>query len=324
MAFVDDLTIRVKAGRGGDGVVRFRHEKFREFGGPSGGDGGRGGDVYIEGIRDIGILFSYKTIKEFRAGNAVHGQNNNKKGKDGEDITIKVPVGSVVTNLVSKEKFEILKDGERIQILRGGRGGLGNDHFKSSTNQTPKEFTPGERGQEAEIHIEVQLIAEAGFVGLPNAGKSSLLNALTRAHAKVANYAFTTLEPNLGDFYGFILADIPGLIEGASSGKGLGNKFLRHIARTGLIIHCVSLEQENPEEVYKTIRKELDEYPGDIKKKKEILVLTKADLVETRKIEDTIKAFKKHRKDVYITAIPDQESVDLFAKELVQILRSEN
>lgn len=321
MAFVDDITLHAEAGRGGNGVVRFLHEKFKEFGGPCGGNGGHGGDVYVEGIRDIGILFSYKTIKGFKAENAGHGETRSRKGKDGEDVTIKIPIGSVVTNVATGQKLEILKEGERVRILRGGRGGLGNEHFKSSTNQTPQEFTPGELAEEGDFHIEVQLIAEAGFVGLPNAGKSSLLNAITRAKAKVANYAFTTLEPNLGDYYGHILADIPGLIEGASSGKGLGNKFLRHISRTGLIIHCVSLEQEDPFSVYTMVRKEIEAYPGNLAEKEEIIVLTKADLVETRIIDDAKKAFKKHKKSVIVTSIEDHESLSTFGKELLKALK---
>ncbi|MFA6095656.1 MAG: GTPase, partial [Candidatus Paceibacterota bacterium] len=227
MAFVDEVTFHARAGRGGSGVVRWLHEKGKEYMGPAGGNGGKGGDVYVEAVRDIGILHGYRNIKLFEAEKGGDGGKKSMDGKTGEDLVLKLPVGSVVTNLDTLQSFDLLKEGERVLVLKGGRYGLGNEHFKGSTNQRPEMTTEGRVGEEADFHIELRLVVDAGFVGFPNAGKSSLLNALTNAKAKVAAYQFTTLEPNLGDLYGFILADIPGLIEGASEGKGLGDKFLR-------------------------------------------------------------------------------------------------
>ena len=216
MALIDELTLHIKAGKGGDGVVRWIHEKFKEFGGPGGGDGGRGGSVYAHAVRDSWLLARYRNTKEFVGKDGEDGGNHLCKGSDGEELVIDFPVGSIIKNLDTGEEVRLEEEGQKVLLLKGGNGGLGNDHFKGSTNQQPKQQTDGKPGEEADFYIEVELIAEAGFIGLPNAGKSSLLNALTRANVKVGNYEFTTLEPNLGDLYGHILADIPGLIEGAS------------------------------------------------------------------------------------------------------------
>jgi GTPase len=222
MAFVDELKIYAVAGHGGHGVVRWLHEKGKEFSGPSGGNGGKGGDVYIKGVRDIGRLAALVHKKEFKAGRADDGQRNSRQGKNGEDLIIELPIGSIIKNLSTEKTYRLDKEGETIKVLEGGRGGLGNEHFKASTNTSPKESTPGKEGESAHFHIELELVADAGFAGLPNAGKSSLLNALTNAKSKVAAYQFTTLEPALGEMEGFILADIPGLIEGASEVKVWG------------------------------------------------------------------------------------------------------
>lgn len=231
MAFVDEVKINIKAGRGGSGVVRWLNEKNKEYSGPSGGNGGAGGDVYAESVLDLGVLINYKNIKILEASDGRDGAKKSRQGSKGEDLNIKVPVGSILTNLSTLERFELNKEGDKVLILKGGKGGLGNEHFKASTNIRPEQSTPGRDGEEAVFLIELELIAHVGLVGLPNAGKSSLLNVLTNARSKVGNYAFTTLEPNLGDLYGYIIADIPGLIEGASDGKGLGHKFLRHIKK---------------------------------------------------------------------------------------------
>jgi GTPase len=242
-------------------------------------------------------------------------------GRDGDDLIIKLPVGSVVYNMDTEQSFELLKEGERVLILKGGRYGLGNEHFKGSTNQRPKQTTEGRIGEEADFHVVLKLIVDAGFVGFPNAGKSSLLNSLTNAKSKVAAYQFTTLEPALGDMHGFILADIPGLIEGASEGKGLGDKFLRHIARTKMILHCISLENEDIAAAYKTIRKELENYSEELASKREILVLTKTDLVDEKTLKAKVKEAKKLNPDVLYVSVINDEQAKAFKDGLVKILR---
>jgi GTP-binding protein len=321
MAFIDEVSFHAKAGRGGSGVVRWLHEKGKEFMGPAGGNGGKGGDVYALAVRDIGILTTYKNIKVFEAENGGDGNKKSMDGKTGEDLILKLPVGSVVSNLDTEQRFELLKEGEKVLMLKGGRYGLGNEHFKASTNVRPMQTTDGRDGEEADFHVEIKLIVDAGFAGFPNAGKSSLLNALTNAKAKVASYQFTTLEPNLGEMHKFILADIPGLIEGASEGKGLGDKFLRHIERTKMIIHCISLENEDIKLAYKTIRGELEAYSDELTKKKEIIVLTKTDLVDEKTLAKKIKEAKKLNPDVFSVSIADDEQIKKFKDDLVKILR---
>ncbi|MBX4209310.1 GTPase ObgE [Candidatus Parcubacteria bacterium] len=322
MAFVDEVTFHVKAGKGGDGVERWLHEKGKEFMGPAGGNGGKGGDVYVEAVRDIGILNNYRNIKLFEAENGKNGDKKGMEGRAGEDLILKLPVGSVVYNMDTEQSFELLKEGERVLVLKGGRYGLGNEHFKGSTNQTPMQTTDGRIGEEADFKIVLKLIVDAGFVGFPNAGKSSLLNALTNAKSKVAAYQFTTLEPSLGDMFGFILADIPGLIEGASEGRGLGDKFLRHISRTKMILHCISLENEDIAAAYKTIRKELENYSEDLAAKREIVILTKTDLVDEKTLKAKIKEAKKLNPDVLSVSILDDEQTKALKDGLVKILRA--
>jgi GTP-binding protein len=321
MAFVDELRIHAVAGQGGNGVVRWRHEKGKEFSGAAGGNGGKGGDVYFRGVRDIGLLASYTHKKEFTAGRADDGQRNSMHGKDGEDLIIDIPIGSIITNLHTEKQYRIDKEGETVLVLKGGRGGLGNEHFKASTNTTPKESTPGKEGEFADFYIELELVADAGFAGLPNAGKSSLLNALTNAKSKVGAYQFTTLEPALGNMEGFILADIPGLIEGASEGKGLGHKFLRHIRRTKLILHTISLENENPDDVYDTVRHELENFDEELGKKEEIIILTKTDVTTPDNIKKLVKHFEKLKKTVFTVTILDDASVKSLKDDLIKILR---
>lgn len=321
MAFIDELKIHIKAGDGGSGVVRWRHLKGKEFSGASGGDGGRGSCVYAKAVRDVNILARYKNIKKFEGEKGEDGMKESRRGKNGKDLIIDLPVGSIITNLNADKKIQLLKEGETILLLKGGNGGYGNEHFKASTNVTPKQFTKGKQGEEANFSIELQLIADAGLAGLPNAGKSSLLNELTKAKSKVGSYPFTTLEPYLGDMEGFILADIPGLIEGASENKGLGHKFLRHIKRTKIIFHCVSVENEDIEHAYHAVREELKKYDADLAKKKEIIILTKIDLVNPEFVNEAIKKISNGNKEILSVTVYDDESIKTLKDRLVKIMR---
>ncbi len=324
MAFVDEIRIHAQAGKGGDGVVRWLRTKETARGGPGGGDGGRGGDVILEGVRDLAALASYRYTKKFRAEAGEAGQNFNKHGKDGAPIILKVPVGTSASVEATGELYEILKEGDRITVLKGGPGGYGNAHFKSSTNQNPFETTPGKPGEGGDIHITLKLIADAGLMGFPNAGKSSLLNALTRAESKVGAYPFTTLDPHLGDFYGFILADIPGLIEGASAGRGLGSKFLRHIERTKMLVHLVSSEQDDVAAAYRAIRAELAAFGHGLSEKEELVVLSKVDLIDApereRKLEELRQAAGKE--DIAVLSISDPILLKAFSDRLSRLLAS--
>lgn len=322
MAFIDEIKLNIKAGVGGNGVVRWRHLKGKEYSGASGGDGGRGSNVYVKAVRDLSILARYKNVKKFEGEDGEGGMKDSKHGKNGKDLVIDLPIGAVITNLNTGRKISLLKEGETVLILKGGNGGYGNEHFKASTNVTPKQSTKGKPGEEADFLIELELIADAGFVGLPNAGKSSLLNELTKAKSKVGSYAFTTLEPYLGDMEGFILADIPGLIEGASEGRGLGHKFLRHIKRTKIILHCVSVENEDIENAYHTIRKELENYDAELVKKKEIVILTKTDLTDSESIKKTIKKISKENPEILSVTVYDDESIKKLKDSLIKIIRN--
>lgn len=332
MAFVDEIEFHARAGKGGDGVVRWRREKFIPKGGPAGGDGGRGGNVYIKAVRDNNLLARYRHVTEFEAEDGGEGEKRSRHGSNGEHFTIDLPVGSIVTNKATGETYTLVDEGETFQILKGGVGGFGNEHFKSSTNVTPKEWTPGTEGEEADFHVELQLYADIGLVGLPNAGKSSLLNTLTNARSKTGDYAFTTLDPHLGTFYGYVLADIPGIIEGASEGKGLGSKFLRHIKRTKTIVHLISFENElnsvgGMEKAYAEIRKELESYGQGLAEKEELIVLSKTDVLPEEErdelVKKKLKAFKKHSPHVYALTLFDDASVKVFSDALTTYLNNE-
>jgi GTPase len=318
--FIDELTLNIWSGRGGDGIVSWMHAKGLDHAGPGGGDGGKGGDVYLKGVHDIGKLSEYRFVKDFKAEDGGKGMGNCMHGKSGEDLIIELPIGTVVTNTETGEFVEVLNE-EPLFFLKGGWGGHGNDHFKGPKNIRPKESTEGKPAVGGEFFVELKLVVDLGFVGLPNAGKSSLLNSLTKAKAKIGNYQFTTLTPNLGDLYGFIIADIPGLIEGASEGKGLGYKFLRHVSRTKMLLHCISCEHENPKEVYDVIRLELKKYDEALLHKPELMLLTKTDMIDGKKLESFKKLFKKTHEHVLGVSIIDDESIKNLSDELVKILR---
>ena len=321
MAFIDELKIHISAGKGGNGVIRWRHDKGVDMAGPAGGNGGKGGNVYIRAIRDISVLSRYKNTKEFVAEKGEDGMKKSMNGKNGQDLFIDVPIGSIITNLETREIFNLVEDGKEIKVLNGGKGGLGNEYFKNAVNRSPEIQTDGKAPEEADFHIEVELVADAGLIGLPNAGKSSLINVLTNSKSKIGAYQFTTLEPSLGDMHGYILADIPGLIEGASEGKGLGHKFLRHIKRTKVLLHCLSLENEDVVSAYKVIRKELGDYSPELSEKDEVVILTKTDMVDEKTLEKAEKKISKLNKNVLSVTVLDDKSIKTLKDNLIKILR---
>ncbi len=318
---IDDVTIKVKAGNGGKGAVAFNKNLMSL--GPTGGSGGKGGSVYFEGVSDLGALSQFRYKKDVEAAHGADGRGQFRDGQDGKDLVIKVPVGTAIHKIETGETEEILKIGEKILIAKGGLGGKGNFHFRSSRNTTPKQFQPGLPGENFTVKLELKLIADVGLIGLPNAGKSSLLNTLTKAKSKVANYPFTTLEPNLGAYYELIIADIPGLIEGASAGKGLGVKFLRHIERTKILFHLISVESENPAKDYKIIRKELETHSAEsgkeLVKKPEYVFLSKSDALPEKDLKKKIAALKKINKNVFPISILDDASMEKVKKILNKI-----
>lgn len=323
MAFVDEAHIHVESGKGGDGVIRWLRTKESARGGPSGGDGGRGGDAILVGVRDLAALAQYRYEKKFHAENGEAGKGELKHGANGADALIKVPVGTLARVVETGEEFEITKEDERIVLFRGGKGGLGNARFKSSTNQNPFQQTLGKAGKGGDIQLTLKIIADAGLIGLPNAGKSSLLNALTRAKSKVGAYPFTTLGPNLGEFYGRILADIPGLIEGASCGRGLGIKFLKHVERTGILLHLVSADQEDPFAAYREVHKEIESFGHGLAEKREIIVLSKIDLISSKECETKVQLLKKETgREVLQVTVEDPKSIKKFSDQLTKILVS--
>jgi len=315
---IDDVKVRIIAGNGGKGAVAFNKNSMSL--GPVGGRGGRGGSVFIEGVSDLSVLDRFRFKKEVKAENGRDGRSQFRDGRHADDLVSLVPVGTVVHNLETGKDIEINKIGQRELIARGGRGGRGNFHFRSSTNTTPKQFKYGGHGESFKIRFELKLIADVGFIGIPNVGKSSLLNELTNAKSKVANYPFTTLEPNLGTYYDLILADIPGLIEGASKGKGLGIKFLRHIERTKILFHFVAADSSDPVADYKTVRSELGAYNKLLLEKPEYIFISKKDTVLPNVVVETVKKLKKLNKNVIPISIFDKKSIELVRKILNNLI----
>jgi GTPase len=315
---IDDVEIQVTAGAGGKGAVAFNKTKMSL--GPAGGSGGRGGSIYIEGISDLSALNKFRFKKEIKADNGQDGRSQFRDGNNAKDLFLLVPVGTVVHNLKTGEDIEITKIGQQLAIARGGAGGKGNFHFRSSTNTTPREFEYGEPGEFFKIRFELKLIADVGFVGLPNVGKSSLLNELTNARSKVANYPFTTLEPNLGAYYELILADLPGIIEGASKGKGLGIKFLRHIERTKTLFYFIAADSTDPVSDYKTVRSELRAYNKLLPEKPEYLFISKKDAVLEKVAKTAERNLKKLNKNVIQISIFDWDSIELVKKILNSLI----
>ncbi|MFA6135826.1 MAG: GTPase ObgE [Candidatus Paceibacterota bacterium] len=315
---IDDVKIRVAAGNGGDGTVSFNKNLMTL--GPVGGSGGKGGNIYIEGVSDLSALNKFRFRKEIQAEDGQIGRSQFRDGSDGKDLVLIVPVGTVAHNLNTQEDIEITKIGQKEIIAKGGSGGRGNFHFRGPHNTSPKQFENGKLGELFEFHFELKLIADVGFIGLPNVGKTSLLNELTNAKSKVANYPFTTLEPNLGVYYELILADIPGLIEGASVGKGLGIRFLRHIERTNVLFHFVASDSSSPVTDYKTVRKELGKYNKLLLKKKEYLFVSKKDNVSEKDAVNIVKKLKKLNKNIIPVSILDEESIDSVKKILNELI----
>ena len=298
MKFLDQAKIYIKAGNGGSGSASFRREKFIEFGGPDGGDGGDGGSVIIESDRNLNTLIDFRYAQHFKAQHGKNGSKRNRTGANGENLILKVPVGTQIYEEDNNTLiYDFTKNRERYLVASGGKGGLGNVRFKSSVNRAPKKKTNGKSGEEFWIWLQLKVIADIGIIGKPNAGKSSLLSALTRAKPKIANYPFTTLNPNLGVTYydrkEVTLADIPGLVEGAHKGIGLGDKFLRHIERCKVLLHLIDLSENNLEKTYKEITKELSSYDKKLSKKKEIIFFNKSDLFDNDEIKKKLENFKK-------------------------------
>ena len=298
MKFLDQVKIYVKAGDGGSGSPSFRREKFVEFGGPDGGDGGKGGSVVLTSERNLNTLIDFRYQQHFKAQRGGDGSGRNKTGKGGEILFLKVPVGTQVFEEDNKTLiYDFKNENEEFVVAIGGKGGFGNTRFKSSTNRAPKKFTKGSKGEEFWIWLQLKTIADIGIIGLPNAGKSSLLASITSANPKIANYKFTTLNPNLGvtiyDDKEITLADIPGLIEGAHTGTGLGIKFLKHIERCKSLLHLIDITENNLEESYNQVRNELGEYSSDLLKKDELIVLNKIDLLDEIEVNEKVKNFKK-------------------------------
>ncbi len=306
MKFLDQVKIYVKAGDGGDGSPSFRREKFIEFGGPDGGDGGKGGSVIFKAERNLNTLIDFRYQQHHKAKRGDNGSGQNRTGKSGDDLILNVPLGTQIFEEDNKTLiYDFDKVGDEFVVAKGGKGGLGNTKFKSSTNRAPRKFTKGTSGEEFTIYLQLKTIADIGIIGLPNAGKSSLLAAITNANPKIANYQFTTLNPNLGvasyDNKEITLADIPGLIEGAHKGTGLGIQFLKHVERCKSLLHMIDITNEDIKKSYRQVKTELKNYSSKLSKKKEIIVLNKIDLISKNKLKQIVDNFSKNTKSEIMT-----------------------
>ena len=306
MKFLDQVKIYVKAGNGGDGSPSFRREKFIEYGGPDGGDGGKGGSIILKAERNLNTLIDYRYQQHHKAKRGDNGSGQNRTGKSGDDLILSVPLGTQVFEEDNKTLiYDFVKFGEEFVAAAGGKGGLGNTRFKSSTNRAPKKITKGVPGEEFTIWLQLKTIADIGIIGLPNAGKSSLLAAITNANPKIANYQFTTLNPNLGvasyDDKEITIADIPGLVEGAHKGTGLGIQFLKHIERCKSLLHLIDITNADLKKSYKQIKNELKNYNSNLEKKKELIILNKTDLIDKKDLDKIIKDFSKNIKSEVIS-----------------------
>ena len=305
MKFLDQVKIYIKAGNGGDGSPSFRREKFIEFGGPDGGDGGKGGSVILKAEQNLNTLIDFRYQQHHKAKRGENGAGQNRTGKSGEDLILKVPLGTQVFEEDNKTLiYDFTKISEEFVAAAGGKGGLGNTRFKSSTNRAPRKFTKGTQGEEFTIWLQLKTIADIGIIGLPNAGKSSLLASVTNANPKIANYQFTTLNPNLGvasyDDKEITIADIPGLVEGAHKGTGLGIQFLKHIERCKSLLHLIDITSEDLKKSYQQVKNELKKYSNKLTKKRELIVLNKIDLIDEKEVNHIIKDFKKNTKSEVI------------------------
>ena len=306
MKFLDQVKIYVKAGNGGDGSPSFRREKFIEYGGPDGGDGGKGGSIILKAERNLNTLIDYRYQQHHKAKRGDNGSGQNRTGKSGDDLILSVPLGTQVFEEDNKTLiYDFVKFGEEFVAAAGGKGGLGNTRFKSSTNRAPKKITKGVPGEEFTIWLQLKTIADIGIIGLPNAGKSSLLAAITNANPKIANYQFTTLNPNLGvasyDDKEITIADIPGLVEGAHKGTGLGIQFLKHIERCKYLLHLIDITNDDLKKSYKQVKNELKNYNSNLEKKKELIILNKTDLIDKKDLDKIIKDFSKNIKSEVIS-----------------------
>ena len=320
MKFLDQVKIYIKAGNGGDGSPSFRREKFIEFGGPDGGDGGKGGSVILKAEQNLNTLIDFRYQQHHKAKRGENGAGQNRTGKSGEDLILKVPLGTQVFEEDNKTLiYDFTKISEEFTAAAGGQGGLGNTRFKSSTNRAPRKFTKGTQGEEFTIWLQLKTIADIGIIGLPNAGKSSLLASVTNANPKIANYQFTTLNPNLGvasyDDKEITIADIPGLVEGAHKGTGLGIQFLKHIERCKSLLHLIDITSEDLKKSYQQVKNELKKYSNKLTKKKELIVLNKIDLIDEKEVIHIIKDFKKNTKSEVI-------AVSTFNKSSVSKIKS--